>query len=323
VSRTPGPPALPPLPAEHAPAKPKPPIKVGFIGLGRMGQPMSVRLAQAGYDVFATDRDPQRQPDAEQATVRWRPTNAGAAAEADVLITMLPGPDAVTDAMTGRDGALRTLSRGATWIDMSSNDPAVGRTLFDRASEHRIRCLDAPVGGGPPEAANGTLRLFVGGDARDVRRQRPLLETLADPNSIIHVGSQTAGYTTKLLVNLLWFGQAVATAEALLIGHKSGIELKTLRDALAGSAANSDFIRRDVDALFAGNYLTSFGVEGCVRELESITRLADDLEVPHTLSKRVQSVYQETLERFGPVDGELLPVALLEEQAGVELRAPA
>jgi 3-hydroxyisobutyrate dehydrogenase len=287
-----------------------------------MGRPMCARLAQAGYDVFATDRDPQRQPDAEQATARWHPTNAGAAAEADVLITMLPDPDAVTDAMTGPEGALRTLSRRATWIDMSSNDPAVGRTLVDRASDRQICCLDAPVGGGPSEAANGTLRLFVGGDARDIRRHRRLLETLADPDWIIHVGTHTAGYTTKLLVNLLWFGQAVATAEALLIGRKAGIELETLRDALAASAANSEFIRRDVDALFAGDYLTSFGLDGCVRELESITRLADDLDVPHTLANRVRRVYEQTLERFGPVDGELLAVALLEEQAGVELRSP-
>jgi len=288
-----------------------------------MGRPMCARLARAGYDVIATDRDPQRQPDAEQATARWEPTNAGAAAEADVLVTMLPGPDAVTDAMTGREGALHTLSRRTTWIDMSSTDPAVGRTLADRAAEQQIRCLDAPVGGGPPEATNGTLRLFVGGDARDIRRHRPLLETLADPDWIIHVGPHTAGYTTKLLVNLLWFGQAVAIAEALLIGRKAGIELATLRDALAASAANSDFIHRDVDALFTGNYLTSFGLDGCVSELESITRLADDLDVPHALSNRVKGVYQEALERFGPVDGELLPVALLEEQAGVELRSPA
>jgi 3-hydroxyisobutyrate dehydrogenase len=306
----------------HTPAEPRLAVKVGFIGLGRMGRPMCARLARAGYDVFATDRDPQRQPDAERATVRWAPTNAGAAAEAEVLITMLPDPDAVTDAMTGREGALRTLSRRSTWIDMSSNDPAVGRTLVDRASDHQIRCLDAPVGGGPLEATNGTLRLFVGGDARDIRRHRRLLETLADPDWIIHVGPNTAGYTTKLLVNLLWFGQAVATAEALLIGRKAGIELTTLRDALAASAANSDFIRRDVDALFTGNYLTSFGVDGCVRELESITRLADDLDVPHTLSNWVKRVYEQALERFGPVDGELLPVALLEEQAGVELRSP-
>jgi 3-hydroxyisobutyrate dehydrogenase len=285
-----------------------------------MGRPMCARLAQAGYDVIATDRDPQRQSDAEHAAARWRPTNAAAAAEADVLITMLPGPDAVTDAMTGHEGALHALNRGATWIDMSSTDPAVGRSLADRASDHQIRCLDAPVGGGPPEAANGTLRLFVGGDARDISRHRGLLETLADPDWIIHVGPRAAGYTTKLLVNLLWFGQAVATAEALLIGRKAGLELETLRNALAASAAGSDFIRRDVDALFTGDYLTSFGLQACVHELESITGLADNLDVPHTLSDRVKTIYEQALERFGPVDGELLPVALLEEQAGIELR---
>jgi 3-hydroxyisobutyrate dehydrogenase-like beta-hydroxyacid dehydrogenase len=214
------------------------------------------------------------------------------------------------------------LSSGATWIDMSSNDPAVGRTLVGHAADRQVRCLDAPVGGGPVQAANGTLRLFVGGDAHDICRHRRLLETFADSDGILHVGPHTAGYTTKLLVNLLWFGQAVASAEALLIGRKAGIELETLHNALAASAANSDFIRRDLDALFAGDYLRSFGVEGCVQELESITRLAEDLDVPHSLSNEVKRIYQQALKRFGPVDGELLAVAFLEERAGVELRSP-
>ena len=296
--------------------------QIAFVGLGRMGMPMCAALVRAGYQVIATDKRAEHKAEAAACGASWQPTPAQAAAAADVLITMLPGPADIQEAMLGARGALQALAAGATWIDMTSNSPAAARPVREQAVRQGVEVLEAPVGGGMAAAAEGRLQLFVGGEPGIVERHRALLEVLGDPGRIVHVGGHGAGYTAKLLVNLLWFGQAVATAEALLIGRKAGIELEPLRNALAASAANSDFIRRDVDALFTGNYMTSFGLEGCVRELECITRLADDLGVPPTLSDRVKRVYQEALERFGPVDGELLPVALLEERAGIELRAP-
>jgi 3-hydroxyisobutyrate dehydrogenase-like beta-hydroxyacid dehydrogenase len=136
------------------------------------------------------------------------------AAEADVLITVLPGPGEVRDVMTGRGGVLAVLPATATWIDMTGSSPAVGQMLLTAARARGISVLEAPVGGGVPEARAGTLQLFVGGDIALVERHRALLEVLADPQRITHVGGNGAGYLAKLLVNLLWFGQAVATAEA-------------------------------------------------------------------------------------------------------------
>jgi 3-hydroxyisobutyrate dehydrogenase len=94
-------------------------------------------------------------------------------------------------------------------------------------------------------AEGGSLKLFVGGDVEVLERHRSLLEILGGPHRIVQVGGPGAGYTTKLLVNLLWFGQAVATGEALLLAKRAGIDLGLLRAALADSAAASDFIRRD------------------------------------------------------------------------------
>jgi 3-hydroxyisobutyrate dehydrogenase len=88
------------------------------------------------------------------------------------------------------------------------------------------------------------------------------------------------GYTAKLLVNLLWFGQAVATAEALLLGQRGGIDPAVLKHALAGSSAASTFIRRDIGLVFLDDYLTSFGLDRICEELEAVTALADDYQVP-------------------------------------------
>jgi 3-hydroxyisobutyrate dehydrogenase len=296
---------------------------IAFIGIGRMGLPMCANLVAAGYQVTAADARPQAQADAVRCGARWRDDPAEAAAGADLVITMLPGPPEVREVMAGPGGILAAMPAAATWIDMSSSSPATGRALAAVAHARGIGVLDAPVGGGVKAAQAGTLQLFAGGDAAVLERCRPVLEVLAGPGRIIHAGGNGAGYTTKLLVNLLWFGQAVATAEALLIGGRSGIDLSVLRQALAGSAASTVFIDHDLDALLGGDYLTSFGLDRCCEELEAVTALARELAVPCELTQQVEHTYQEALKRYGPADGELLAVALLEEQAGLELRRPA
>jgi len=294
--------------------------RIGFIGVGRMGLPMCANLVRAGYEVTAGDARSERESAVAGCGARWRGTAAEVAAEADVLITVLPGPGEVHDVMAGSGGALAALPATATWIDMTSSSPAVGRVLLAAARARGIGVLEAPVGGGVPQARAGTLQLFVGGDVALVERHRSLLEVLADPRRIAHVGGHGAGYLTKLLVNLLWFGQAVATAEALLLARRAGIDLDVLRLALMNSAASSAFISRDLGALLAGDYLASFGLDRCCEELAAVTALGREHDVPFELSALVEQMYQRALNRYGPADGELLAVALLEEAAGVRLR---
>jgi len=293
---------------------------IGFLGVGRMGLPMCANLAAAGYDVTASDARAELEAAVRQRGARWAGTSAEAAAGADIVITMLPGPREVHDVMAGPGGVLAAMRAAATWIDMSSNAPAAGRALAGQARARGIGVLDAPVGGGVPAAEAGTLQLFVGGDRALLERCRPVLEALADPRRIAHIGANGAGYTAKLLVNLLWFGQAVATAEALLIARGAGIDLDVLRQALAASAASSDFIRNDLGALLDGDYLTSFGLDRCCEELVTVAALARELQVPCELTQLVERTYQRALRHYGPVDGELLAVALLEEEAGLRLR---
>ncbi|WP_329141319.1 NAD-binding protein [Streptomyces sp. NBC_01476] len=145
-----------------------------------------------------------------------------------------------------------------------------------------------------------------------------MLSAVAD--RITHVGGHGAGYTAKLLVNLLWFGQAAATAEALLLGVRAGIDLGVLTETLADSPASSRFIRRDLPSLFAGDYLASFGLDHIHDQLSAVGAMADDLGTPHSVADAVRLLHHQALSRFGPADGELLAVALLEEQAGITLR---
>jgi 3-hydroxyisobutyrate dehydrogenase len=294
--------------------------QIGFAGLGRMGLPMCAALVSAGYQVTATDKSAEAEESAVACGAIWRDTPAQAAAAADVLITMLPGPREVHAAMLGEAGALKGLAAGATWIDMTSNSPAAAGPIQEQAMKQGVEVLEAPVGGGIADAHEGKLQLFVGGAASLVERHRALLAVLGAPGRIVHTGGHGTGYTAKLLVNLLWFGQAVATAEALLLGQRAGLDPAVLEHALAGSSAASTFIRRDVGLVFQGDYLTSFGLDRICEELEAVTALAGDYHVPWELSDLVRRTYRRALARYGPVDGELLAVALLEEEAGDKLR---
>jgi 3-hydroxyisobutyrate dehydrogenase len=291
---------------------------IGFIGLGRMGMPMCSRLAGAGYQVAAGDARPTLAAEARQAGASWKGAPAAAAANADIVMTMLPGPREVSDVMVGSAGVLAAMPATAIWVDMSTNSPTAVRELAAAAAACGVAALDAPVGGGVEAAKFGTLQLFVGGDHEVLEKVRPALDVLA--RTITHVGGSGAGCTVKLLVNLLWFSQAVSVGEALLLARRVGLDLEVLRSALAGSAASSTFLDQDFDRLLDGDYRTTFGLDRVCEELAGITALAHDLQVPSELADLVERTYRRALRRYGLVDGELMAVALLEDEAGLQLR---
>jgi 3-hydroxyisobutyrate dehydrogenase len=294
-------------------------VRVGLIGTGRMGLPICTNLVQAGHQVTAGDNRPDRAGAVRVCGALWGGSVAQVAARVEVLVTVLPGTQEVHDVMLDA-GALAALPAGATWIDMTSASPAAARLLRTAAQARGVDVLEAPMGGGVPAARAGTLQLFVGGEAAVLDRHLALLRVVADPRRITLMGGHGAGYTAKLLVNLLWFGQAVATAEALLLACRSGIDLDVLQQALGDSAAASSFIQRDLGALLSGDYLPSFGLDRCCEELAAINALARECRVPFELSAVVEAVYLRAMDRYGPADGELLAMALLEQDAGTLLR---
>ena len=294
--------------------------EIGLVGLGRMGVPVCANLVQAGYTVRAGDRRPEAAEQAAKCGARWVPELAKLAAGADVLVTVLPGAGEVRELMLGAGGAAAALRGGTTWIDMTSNSPTAMTEVRNAVLGRGVQVLDAPAGGGVAAARHGALQLLVGGQAQVVAQHRELLEVLARPGQLRHVGGYGAGYTVKLLINLLWFGQAVGTAEALLLGLASGLDLGIVRDVLADSAAGSRFIDHDLPALLVGDVMPTFGLNRCCEELQVVTELARDHHLPFQASQAVADAYQRALRRYGPADGELLAVTLLEEQAGLQLR---
>lgn len=295
--------------------------RIGLLGAGTMGMPIAARLVDAGYAVTVYDPDPARGELAVERGVSVVAHLRTAAADADVLVTVLPGPPELHEAMLGHGGALAALRPGAVWLDLTSNDPRIAVEVAGRAAGRGIDSVGAPMGGGAANAATGTLRFYVGGSGAAVARVTPVLKALSAPDGIDHVGQSISdGYTAKLLANLLWFGQVTAVTEALLLGQALGLSPDTLRATLTASAGGSVFLSEHLPHLLDGDYLEEFGIDRVVEELDTLSALADAHSIPFETSDVVVRLHREALATYGAVRGELLAAKLLEERAGNTLR---
>jgi 3-hydroxyisobutyrate dehydrogenase len=288
--------------------------RIGIIGLGHMGLPTCRRLVERGFAVSATDLRPELRASAAEAGAEWVDSAAEVASRCDAVITMLPGPGEVSAVLGELIGAM---TPGSTWIDMTSATPAVAREIARSARGRDLRILDAPVGGGPPQARNGRLLAFVGGSGDDLAAQQDVFDSVA--GQVLHIGEAGSGYAVKLLVNMLWFGQAVAGAEALSLAVRAGLDPETLRLAVQESAAASRFMERDAPALMRGDIYDMFSLGRCHEELAGVLALGEQLDVPLPLTRRVTELHAAALERYGDIEGELLAARLVAEQAGVDL----
>src|SRR5215470_15170377 len=296
-------------------------MKVAFVGLGHMGAPMSRNILAAGHDLVVHDLRPDAVADLVADGAAWAgsPCEAGAGREA--VITMLPGPPAVEQALLGSGGLLTGMPAGSVWIDMSTSTPAVADRIRAEAGPRGIAVLDAPVAGMAAGARDGTLQIFVGGDAATFAAARPLLAAMGDPERIVHVGPHGAGYTVKLMINLLWFAHLTASAEVLSVGTAAGVDLATLRRCLLASPAASNFLERDVlSVLRDGDYDEGFALALACKDLGLAVDLARDTGVPVEVSAVVEQVYRRARAQYGDQGGEMLPIRLLEDLTGTPLR---
>jgi 3-hydroxyisobutyrate dehydrogenase len=288
--------------------------KIALAGLGRMGLPACARLAGAGFEVIATDLRRELRPDVVAMGARWAPSAAAAAAEAGILVTMLPGPREVAAIA---EPVIDSLAAGAFWLEMSTGSPALAESLGTVAATAGVAVVDAPMGGGPGDVEAGRLLVFAGGEAADLERCRPVLDALAD--RVIHVGPAGSGYAVKLFVNALWFTQAVASAEVLTLARRLGIDLDLLHGALNHSAAAGRFVTQHLGALLDGDDLTAFSLRRCCEELASVRDMGVELDVELELISTVAGVHQGALEHYGDADGELLGARWVAERSGVKL----
>lgn len=211
--------------------------KIGFVGLGIMGNPMATNLMGAGYQVTGYDIDPKAVKAMVEKGVAQASSPKEAAKSADAIITMLPSDQIVEEVAMGKDGALEGMSKGAILVDMSTISPSTAIRIAEKLEEKGMEMLDAPVSGGDVGAMEATLSIMVGGKQEIFERMLPVLQKMG--KNVNHVGDHGAGQVAKAANQIIVALTIEAVAEALIFAKKSGVDPKRVRDALMGGFAQS------------------------------------------------------------------------------------
>jgi 3-hydroxyisobutyrate dehydrogenase-like beta-hydroxyacid dehydrogenase len=248
--------------------------RVGFVGLGVMGLPMARNLTSAGFRVSGWARRPEAVELGRAGGIEMRPSLAEVAAASDVVITMVTTSEDVVDVATGEGGLLESMAAGSVLVDMSTVAPEVSRRVAAAAASRGVAFLDAPVSGGSFGAEQGTLTIMAGGDPAVLERCRPIFAALGDPDRLFHTGPVGSGEVVKLVNNMLVGSISAATLEALLVGVRAGVSLKTLVDVVSVSSGGSVQLTGQLaKRALVGELAPGFATDLLVKDL----RLAADL----------------------------------------------
>jgi len=211
--------------------------KIGFIGLGNMGEPMATNLVKAGFDVIGFDLIEEAKKKAERNGIQIAKDAVSASENVDALISMLPASEHVESLYLGEDGLLSKLDKAVLIIDCSTIAPDSAIKVANQAKDLDLSMVDAPVSGGVVGAQESTLTFIVGGAENNVERARPLLEKMG--SNIFHAGNSGAGQVAKVCNNMLLAIHMCGTAEAIALGVKNGLDASILSEIMRKSSGGN------------------------------------------------------------------------------------
>jgi 3-hydroxyisobutyrate dehydrogenase-like beta-hydroxyacid dehydrogenase len=263
--------------------------KIGFIGLGLMGRPMSLNLRKAGYSVTVWNRTASRADELVAAGAALAKSPQEVAAASDFLITIVSDPPALEEVLWGTNGALQSLKPGTTYMDSSTVSPALARKIAAACAERQVHFLDAPVTGGDWGAKKGELVFMVGGNAETLKSAEPVLSVIG--KKWFHLGPNGAGQTIKLAMNLILALQVDALAEALALVTAAGIQGEKLVEVMQSSMARSGVLDVKAPNLLKGEYTPSFPLRLMHKDITLALDLAKNLNLNLPAATAVHATY--------------------------------
>ncbi|MEM6052543.1 2-hydroxy-3-oxopropionate reductase [Erwinia sp. P7711] len=240
-------------------------MKIGFIGLGIMGKPMSKNLVKAGYSLVVRDHNPENEAELVSAGATTAGSAREVAEQSDVIITMLPNSPQVKEVLLGEESVIQGAKPGTIIIDMSSIAPLASREIHDELAKKNIALLDAPVSGGEPKAIEGTLSVMVGGDKALFDKCYDIMKAMA--GSVVHTGDIGAGNVTKLANQVIVALNIAAMAEALTLATKAGVNPDLVYQAIRGGLAGSTVLDAKAPMVMERNFKPGFRIDLHIKDL--------------------------------------------------------
>jgi 2-hydroxy-3-oxopropionate reductase len=231
---------------------------IGFIGLGVMGKPMAKNLIKAGFSLVVYNRSRDAVDEVAAAGAKAASSPADVARQATIVITMVPDTPDVELVLTGENGVLSAMPRGAIVVDMSSISPEATKRLAKLVADKGGSMLDAPVSGGEIGAVNAQLSIMVGGDEAAFARALPVFQAMGNKERIVHIGPSGAGQVCKICNQIAIGGALAGVSEAFALAKKAGVDAGRVRQALLGGFAASRVLEVHGERMLNDNYKPGF-----------------------------------------------------------------
>lgn len=265
-------------------------MKIGFIGLGIMGKPMSKNLLKAGYSVVILDHHKDTTAELVALGAEKADTPKAVAAQSDIIITMLPNSPQVKDVALGENGIIAGAKEGAILIDMSSIAPLASREISEALAAKKIFMLDAPVSGGEPKAIEGTLSVMVGGDKAIFDKCYEVMKSMA--GSVVHTGDIGAGNVTKLANQVIVALNIAAMSEALVLATKAGVDPDLVYQAIRGGLAGSTVLDAKAPMVMDRNFKPGFRIDLHIKDLANALDTSHEIGAQLPLTAAVMEIMQ-------------------------------
>lgn len=264
--------------------------KIGFIGLGIMGKPMSKNLLKAGYELVVLDRNQSAVDEIVALGAKSAATPKEVAQQVEAIITMLPNSPHVKEVVLGENGVIEGAKEGLVVIDMSSIAPLVSREIYEALKEKGVKMIDAPVSGGEPKAIDGTMSVMVGGDKEVFDACYDVMDAMA--GSVVYTGEIGAGNITKLANQTIVALNIAAMSEAYILATKAGVDPELVYQAIRGGLAGSTVLDAKSNMVMDRNFKPGFRIDLHIKDLGNVLDTAHGVGAPLPLTAAVMEMMQ-------------------------------
>lgn len=270
--------------------------KIGWIGLGNMGNPMAGQLIQAGYNVTVYNRSKEKEETLLASGAAMASSPLELIGQTDIVFIMVSDDKAIQDIFNGDDGLLAANTNGKIIINMSTVSPGISKEMAALCKQQNNTYLDAPVSGSVKQAETGQLVIMVGGDEQSFGQVKPVLEKLG--KLVTRVGDTGSGNTAKLAINTLLAFYAQGLAETVAFAEQNNIDRAVLLNLINNSALGSPFIKIKGDAIINGDYKAAFALKHIVKDLG----LAKDEGLDTPLARISYQTFEQAQAKLGNED---------------------
>lgn len=295
-------------------------MKVAFIGLGDIGEPMASHLGRDPFELVVWNRTANKAEEfARTHTARCAATPADAVRAADVVVTCLPSSAEVEAVVHGEHGILNAMRKGSVLVDCTSGDPPTSRSIAAELGGRGVEFIDAPVSGGTSGARSGTLTVMWGGEETVFERVRPVLEAFA--KKIVHAGPVGSGDALKAVNNALLAVHILSTAEGLAVLARAGVDPKVALEVINASSGRSNASENLIpQRVLTREFPRTFRLALLDKDIGIASVLAAELDVKTPLISLTAERFHEAREKLGDQADHVEAVKIVEEENRLELR---